>query len=199
MAKHRIMILLLAGTLAVPVAAAPSAAPELPKDSPPRRPGEPPHDPGRRFRSGPGMWQVFSQMTPKERAEMQKLQREDPEQFRKVMNAKADELFKKRQPRRAELHKLAEQCRNAASSEEKERLKKQLTEEVRKDFRRHLEANRKMLEDMKRRAERLEKELQRREKDMDKTVDAIVDAMIKGEKPPRPPDSRRFHHRPLEK
>ena len=203
MAKHRIIVMLLAGMLAVPVVAAPSAGTTLPPDKPPRPPrgheATPPHDPGRRFRSGPGMWMVFSRLTPEERQAMMKLQREDPEKFREVMSAKADELYKKRQQRRAELHRLAEQCRNAAAPEEKERLKKKLTEELRKDFIEHLKANRTQIEDMKRRTEFLEKELQRREKNMDKAVNAIVEALIKGEKPPIGPNSRRFHRERLEK
>ena len=142
---------------------------------------------------------VFSRLTTEERRAMMTLQREDPEKFREVMSAKADELYKKRQQRRAELHRMAEQCRNAAAPEEKERLKKKLTEELRKDFIEHLKANRTQIEDMKRRTEFLEKELQRREKNMDKAVNTIVDALIKGEKPPIEPNSRRFHRDRLEK
>ena len=135
---------------------------------------------------------VFSRLSEKERLEMLKLQREDPERFQALMRAKADELFRKREARRAYLRKLAEQCRNAATPEERERLRRQLTEEVEKDFRAHLQANRNQLEDMKRRTARLELELRRREKNMDKAVAAIVEELIKGERPPRPPDSRRF-------
>ena len=208
MYKYCFASLLLTGTLVASAFAAETPPPPphhggLAEPPPPPPPGErrrhPERDPGRRFRNGPGMWQVFSRLTPEERREMLKLQREDPEKFREVMSAKADELYKKRQQRRAELHKLAEQCRNAATPEEKERLKKQLIEEVRKDFLEHLEANRNQIADMKRRTAHLEKELQRREKNMDKAVDTIVGAMIRGEKPPRRPDSRRFDRKPLEK
>lgn len=204
MYKYCFASLLLTGTLAASAIAAepPSPPPHrgAPAEPPPGgRRRRPDRDPGRRFRNGPGMWQVFSRLTPEERREILKLQREDPEKFREVMSAKADELYKKRQQRRAELQKLAEQCRNAATPEEKERLKKQLTEEVRKDFREHLKSNRTQIEDMKRRTARLEKELQRREENMDKAVDVRVDAMIRGEKPPRRPDSRRFDRKPLEK
>ena len=145
------------------------------------------------------MWQVFAQLSPEERAEMQRLQREDPEKFREVMSAKADELYRRRKERRAALRQLAEQCRTAATPDERERLKKLLTEEVRKDFQAHLRTNRAQLEDMKRRAAWLEKELQRREANMDKAVSAWVEAMIRGEKPPLPPDSRRFNRESLEK
>lgn len=205
MYKYCLASLLLVGTLAASVAAEPPPPPVRhyresatePPPPPPRhhRGGHdkrrhPDRDPGRRFRNGPGMWMVFSRLTPAERQEMMKLQREDPEKFREVMSAKAAELYEKRQKRRAELQKLAEQCRNAATPEERERLKKQLTEEVRKDFREHLEANRIQIEDMKRRTEHLEREWQRRKNNMDKAVEASVEAMIRGETPPRRPDSR---------
>lgn len=217
MNKNRIAALLLTGTLALPVLSAPPAPTPPERDVPPpeqhqgerplRRPPPPhggrfrppEHDSDRRFRIGPGMWQVFAQLSPEERLAMQKLQREDPEKFREVMSAKADELYRKRKQRRDELHKLAEQCRNAATPEEKERLRKQLVAEVEKDFRAHLKANRRQLEDMKRLAARLEQELQRREAKIKEAVDARVEAMIKGEKPPRRPDSRGFDRKSLEK
>jgi len=204
MNKYRIAMLALTGTLTFPLLAAPP--PQKPDTPPPehrwderprRRPSE--HDSDRRFRSGPGMWMVFSRLSQEERQAMLKLQREDPEKFLEVMRAKADELYRKRKQRREDLHKLAEQCRNAAAPEEKARLKKQLAAEVEKDFREHLKANRSQIEDMKRRTARLEQELQRREKNIDKAVGAAVEAMIKGERPPRRPDSRGFHREPLEK
>jgi len=214
MNKYRIAAILLAG-LAFPLLAEPPSADvkspepgkdqcEKPADRPAgpqndRRPRSPERESGRRFRNGPGMWQVFAQLTPEERREMQKLQREDPEKFLEVMHKKADELFRKRKERREHLQKLAEQCRNAATPEERERLKKLLTEEVKNDFRAHLKANRRQLEDMKRRAEHLEKELQRRENNIDKAVEVHVDALIQGKRPPRRQDSRRFGREPLEK
>ena len=138
-------------------------------------------------------------MTPEERRKMQQLQREDPEKFHEVMRAKADELFSKRRQRWESLRQLAEKCRNAATPEEKEQLKRQLTAEVEKDFRAHLAANRRQLEEMKRRTAYLEAELQRREQNCDEAVSARVEAMINGEKPPQMPDSRRFGRKPLEK
>lgn len=159
----------------------------------------PERDSERRFRFGPGIWQAFSRLEPEERRKMQQLQRDDPEKFHEVMRAKADELFAKRRQRREALHKLAEQCRNAATAEEKEQLKRQLAAEVEKDFRAHLAANRRQLEEMKRRTARLEAELKRREQNCDKAVAAMVEALVSGEKPPRPPDSRRFDRKKLEK
>ena len=215
MKKYCIAALLLAGTMIIPALAATPPANGKPSETDDcrnkKRPDQPiapqtsqRHSPAeresnRRFRNGPGMWMVFSRLTPEERREMEKLQREDPERFYELMRQKADELFRKREARREELRKLAERCRNAATPEERERLKKQLKEEVEKDFRDHLKANRRQLEDMKRRTEHLEKELQRREKNIDKAVDVHVDALIQGKKPPRRADSRRFGRKPLEK
>lgn len=170
-------------------------ATEAPRER--RRPPRP--DQYRRFRLGPGMWQAFARMEPEERKKMERLQREDPEKFQEVMRAKADELFRRREERRAALRKLADECRSAASDEEKARLKKQLTAEVDKDFREHLKANRRQLEEMKRRTVHLERELLRREENIDRAVAARVEAMINGEKPPRRHNSRRFYRAPLEK
>ena len=86
-----------------------------------------------------------------------------------------------------------------SAPEEKERLKKQLTEELEKDFRTHLKESRSQLEDMKRRTEHLEKELQRRENNLKEAVAALADAMIRGEKPSRGPDSRLNNREKLEK
>lgn len=191
---------LLAGSVA---AAEPTAPGEgLPPEPPPPPPehrhmGPPP--PNRRFRSGPGVWQAFSQLTPEERREMLKLQREDPEKFHELMRAKADELFRKREARRNALRELAEKCRNATEPAEKEKLRQELTAEIAKDFRAHLEFNRRQLEEMKRRTARLEAELQRREKNRDQAIAALVEAMISGKKLPPPPDSHRFDRKPLEK
>lgn len=152
--------------------------------------GAPPHenpDRGKMFRYGPGMWQAFSQLSPKEREELQKLQREDPVKFREVMAQKAEALYKQRQARIRELEALAAKCREAGDPAEAERLRAQLTAEVEKDFREHLAANRRHLEDMKRRAKWMEKELDRREKRCAEAVKARVDALIRGEKMPFPP------------
>lgn len=196
------MSALLAGV----VAAAPASPSEegLPPGPPPppehRYPGPPPdHNPNRRFRSGPGVWQAFSRLTPEERMEMLKLQREDPEKFQEVMRAKADELFRKREERRKALRALAERCREATAPEEKEQLKKELTAEVTKDFSAHLKYNRRQLEEMKRRTARLEEDLERREKNRDQAIAALVEAMISGKMPPHPPESRRFERKELEK
>ena len=206
MYMKRIAVILFAGILTGSAVAEPAengASPSQPQPGvqAPQTPPPGRHRPraDRRFRNGPGMWQVFSQLSEEERREMQKLQREDPEKFMELMRKKADELFRKREQRREELRKLAARCRDAATPEERERLKKQLAEEVKKDFLAHLKANRAQLEDMKRRTEHLEKELERREKNIDKAVEVHVDALIQGKKPPRRPDSRRFDRKPLEK
>jgi len=152
---------------------------------PPGPPRERP-DRGRMFGYGPKMWQAFSRLSDAERAELQKLQREDPVKFREVMAAKAEEMYRKVQARIRELEALAARCRETRAGEAK-KLREKLIAEVEKDFREHLAANRRHLEEMKRRAQRMERELDRREKNCSEAVRARVDAMIRGEKPPRPP------------
>ena len=138
-------------------------------------------DSGRKFRSGPGIWQVFSQMEPEERRKMQQLQREDPAKFRELMQAKAEELFRKRQARMAELREMAKKCREAAP-EQREELRAKLLSEVEKDFRAHLASNRRHLAEMKLRAKHMEEELNRREANCSKAVEALVDKLIRDEK-----------------
>ena len=189
---------LAAGSVAATEPPAPAGAvPPGPPPPPEYHPMGPP--PNRRFRSGPGVWQAFSQLTPEERREMLKLQREDPEKFHELMRAKADELFRKREARRKALRELAKKCRNATDPAEKEKLRQELTAEIAKDFRAHLEFNRRQLEEMKRRTAHLEAELQRREQNRDRAIAALVEALISGKNPPPPPDSRRFDRKPLEK
>ena len=177
-----------------PAKTAPDSGAEPPREKPDR---------GRMFGYGPRMWQAFSQLSDEERAALQKLQREDPAKFREVMAAKAEELYRKRQERTRELEELAAKCRDAKDAEEAKRLREKLTSEVEKDFREHLAANRRHLEEMKRRAKWMEKELDRREKNRADAVRVRVEAMIRGEKPPRPPHyprhSGKFDGKPLEK
>ena len=176
-----------------------SGAEELPPAEPKGPPGHlvpPPPESGRKFRSGPGIWQAFSRLEPEERKKMQQLQREDPVKFREEMRARAEELFRKRQMRMAELNDLAKRCRESENADEKAELRKRLTAEVEKDFRAHLAANRRQLAETKRRAARLERELNRREANCSRAVAAQVEAMISGS---TPPDFRRTERKMLEK
>ena len=177
-----------------PVKTDPAQRPEPPREKPDR---------GRMFGYGPRMWQAFSQLSDEERAALQKLQREDPAKFREVMAAKAEELDRKRQERTRELDALAAKCREAKDAAEAKQLREKLIAEVEKDFREHLAANRRHLEEMKRRAKWMEKELDRREKNCAEAVRVRVEAMIRGEKPPRPPHhpgrDGKFDGKPLEK
>jgi len=195
-------VLSIAATIATTIAVAAGEGGSQPPPPPPserKAPSAPLPESGRRFRNGPGIWQVFSSMEPEERKRMQKLQREDPAKFREIMQAKAEELYRKRLARRAELEALARQCRKTQDEALRAELRKKLVAEVEKDFRKHLQANRRHLADLKHRAASMEKELNRREANCAKAVEARVDAMIRGEKPPRPPESRRLKLEKLEK
>lgn len=184
---------ILLGAALSPVGAEENAAPERPAaPAEHREPSRRQPLPGnsRKFRTGSGIWQVFSQLSPEERREMQKLQRSDPAKFQEVMQTKADELFRKRQARMNELLAMAEKCRAAATAKERDELRAKLAAEVEKDFRGHLAANRRHLEEMKRRAERMEKELNRREANCSKVVAAMVEKMIRDGKIPPPPHQK---------
>ena len=175
--------------LTLPIAAE-EKSPEADSKEPPaqscpaKRPPLPEN--GRRFRRGPFVWHVFSKLTPEERREMQKLQREDPAKFEEVMQQKAEKLFRDSEQRTAELRELAKRCREATTAEAREELRAKLAAEVEKDFRKRLEENRYHLEELKRQTARMEKDLQRREAKCAEAVNAFTDALIRGGKPTPP-------------
>ena len=136
-----------------------------------------PEQPGRspeKFRRGRGMWRAFSRLSPAEQQELLKLQRSDPERYRAVISAKADELYEQENLRRQELNTLAEKFKMSKDTAEKENLRQELRKKVEEDFRQRLQDTRRDIESYKKRTAQLEAELQKREQNCTAIVDAIL-------------------------
>ena len=159
----------------------------------PKRPAKPApgsERPSERFRRGPGLWKAFSTLSPEEQRELMKIQRQDPEKFKQLMQAKVEALYKAEQSRRQEQNELVKKYHSAKNPAEKEKIKAELRKKINEDFQKRLAATRRDLETNKKRIARMETELQKREKKRDKIVEAILLNRLSDN--PRPmPDKRR--------
>ena len=149
----------------------------------PDKMNKPPHRKVRgKFKPAPWFWMAFSNLTPKERQEMLKLQREDPEKFRSEMARRADATMKAEMERRKKLSGLVEAYKKADGSKKAE-IKAQIQNMIRENFKKRLTRSQMQLEELKERAEKLEKELALRAKAEDKIVDAVVNNILTGKFP----------------
>ena len=128
-----------------------------------------------------------SSLPEKERREMVKLQRTDPEKFRKVMTEKGEALLKADRDRLIELRSMVAEYISTADSDRREELYKKIEANVRFDYFKRLEENRRHLEEMKRRARGLEAELNKREKNAEAAIKARIDAILRGDPDPEAP------------
>ena len=136
------------------------------------------------------IWRAFSSLPEKERQEMVQLQRTDPEKFRKVMAEKGEALLKADRERLIELRSMVAEYISAADSDRREELYKKIEANVRFDYFKRLEENRRHLEEMKRRARGLEAELNKREKNAEAAIKARIDAILRGDPDPEAPRPR---------
>ena len=132
------------------------------------------------FRRGPGMWRVFSRLSPSEQQELLKLQRTEPERFRAIMSTKADELYKNEELRRQELDKLTAEFQKSGNAAAKEELRLKIRSKLKEDFLQRLQDTRRDIESYKKRTAQLEAELQKREKNCEAIVDAILQDKLTG-------------------
>ena len=77
------------------------------------------------FRRGPGLWRAFTRLPQEEQRTLLKLQRSNPEEFRRIMQHKVDQLYEQDRIHRQELDKLAEAYRmvSAALDEEPDEMR----------------------------------------------------------------------------
>jgi len=132
------------------------------------------------FRRGPGMWEVFSHMSESERAEMMKLQREDPEAFRKSLETRAEKLYQEKLQKRAELQKLIDAYQATADPAQKAEIQKQLQAKIGEGFDQRLADHRRHLAEMKRRTAEFEKKLETRAADRDAIVEKMTSDLLSG-------------------
>ena len=146
----------------------------------------PRHQNGERSLRGHLMWRAFAELPDTERREMMKLQRNDPEKFRKIMMKKVEKLLQTEQNERTLLKTLAKKYNDAAHEQEKKAVANQISMLLRKRFDQRLRNNRKQLEAMKKRTMKLEMELNRREKNADKIIEFQLKSLLDGKFPAYP-------------
>lgn len=139
------------------------------------------------YRRGPGAWRAFTRLPREEQRKLLELQRTSPEEFRKILRNKADELYQQEAARRNEIDQLTEKIRKSKNPAETEKLKSILRAKLKEDFQLRLNDTRRDIEAYKRRTASLEAELQKREKNCDAIVEAILNQRLTGEKafPPK--------------
>ena len=152
------------------------AGAEEPEDVPPP---PPPLKSEKERRTSFAIWRAFSSLP--------ELQRTDPEKFRKVMTEKGEALLKADRDRLIELRSMVAEYISTADSDRREELYKKIEANVRFDYFKRLEENRRHLEEMKRRARGLEAELNKREKSAEAAIKARIDAILRGDPDPEAP------------
>ena len=165
----------------IPKNPAPAAAKEkkgkkrtaLQKAEPEKGTAAVPHSP-ENFRRGPGLWRAFTRLPQEEQRTLLKLQRSNPEEFRRIMQHKVDQLYEQDRIHRQELDKLAEAYRKSNNEQEKNELLGKLRRKIAEEFRQRLQDTRRDIESNKRRTAHLEAELLKREKNCDAIIDALL-------------------------
>ncbi len=138
-------------------------------------------------------WRAFSAMNETERAELMKLQRQNPEEYQKRIAEIAERQRVAFQKEVDAQKKLIADYRAAGDDAEKAKIKAELEKHVRREFTKILQDNRRMLTDMEKRVEHLRGEIKMREEKADEAVAAALNAFLSGEAvpgtpPPRPPE-----------
>lgn len=135
------------------------------------------------------IWRAFGELSDAERKEILQLQRENPEKFLEVMKKKAESFFNAEKAERRLLADLAQKYRAEKNKSAKEKIRKEISEILKKRFNKRLSINRKHVENMKKRTQMLEKELDRRAANSEKIIKFQLDAVLEGRelRPPRRP------------
>lgn len=136
------------------------------------------------------VWKVFARLSAQEQQEMIKLQRQNPDKFRLIMQQKAEQFKVLEQARKKELDTLTQKYRDSSSEAEKNAIKLELKKKLQEDFSRRLADSRRSLENNRKRLIRMEAELQKREKNRDAIVEAMLKHRLDGKKMPPPPRHR---------
>lgn len=135
-------------------------------------------DPGRLRRRGPWMWRAFTRLPQEEQQKLLNLQRTDPDRYREIMQARADELYAQEKAKREVIDALAARYHAATAVEEKQRLQAELRKLLKEDFQQRLIDTRGDIESYKRRTMQLETELQKREQNCEAIIDALLNSKL---------------------
>jgi hypothetical protein len=125
-------------------------------------------------------WRYFSTLTDEERAKLLQVQRQDPEQFRKILFEKGQLLKQKEFAAFEELKNKVALWKKTTNKVEKEKIKAEITLQLKKDFFKRLAENRRHNEELKKRVLKMELELKKREEKANDIIKAQVEGILNG-------------------
>lgn len=144
------------------------------------------------------IWRAFSMLDDAKRAELTELQRKNPEEFVKRLQAIAEEQRQTFLREIAEQKRLIAAYRDAAGDEAREKLRSELESKLRAEFVMHLTNHRRMIRDTEKRLEKMREELRVRETNTDRIVAARLESLLSGNAEPGTPprnDGKRLRGR----
>lgn len=138
------------------------------------------------------IWRAFGELSDAERKQMLQLQRENPAKFQEEMQKKAEAFLEAERTERKQFEDLVQTYRNCKDAAQKQKIKTEIAQMLKKRFNKRLENNRKHIESMKRRTAILEQELDKRAANADKILELQLNAILEGKeiRPPRRPERR---------
>lgn len=150
----------------------------------------PPPSPVANGRPDAALRRAFLRLSPQEQQEMIKLQHQDLDKFRQLMQKKVEFFRAQERAKQQELDLLVQKYNSAKNETEKQAIKAELRKKLREHLDSRLAESRRNLEANRKRLEKMESELQKREKKRDAIVEAMLNHRISGQKPSRPVKKR---------
>ena len=140
-------------------------------------------------------WRYFSTLKDSDRAKLLQLQRQDPEQFRKILSEQGELLRRQEIAAFEQLKNKVILWKKTTNKAEKEKIKQEITLQLKQDFLKRLAEHRRHNEELKKRVSRMEEELKTRERKADDIINAQVEGILNGKigliqpgsRPPRRP------------
>lgn len=125
-------------------------------------------------------WRYFSTLDDAQRANLLQLQRQNPEQFRKILFEQGQLLKKKELAAFEELKNKVELWKKTTNKVEKDKIKQEITLQLKEDFLKRLAEHRRHNEELKKRVLRMELELKNRESKANDIIEAQVEGILNG-------------------
>ena len=127
----------------------------------------------------PALMMIENSFSDSEKAELQKLRSDNPEEFRKKVREKIQAIKEKKAPESAQISDLVEKYNKSASSEEKDNIRKQLRDISAKQFSARMRSNKDKIDLAEKRLADLKKEYEERMKKADDIIDKRVDDLTR--------------------
>lgn len=118
--------------------------------------------------------ELYATLSEQEKAELKKLQQENPEAFREKLKQKIQALKQKKNEENSKLKSLSKKYQEASLPEEKQQVLKQIREITEKQFDQKMETNRKALENIEKRFAELKKKYEEREQKRSEIIESRV-------------------------